>query len=234
VLCVNYETQQARQDVEMSLNFQKRSQSGWPDYLTGFVLVGGTSKRMGQSKASLLIDGEKMLHRQIRLLRTVARRVVVVGGATDYMGRFDVPVVPDELPGRGPLAGIYTALLKSRTEFNIVLGCDLPFVNGRMLAFLVGRAMNSGSDVTVPCSRDGRPQPLCAVYRRRALYAVRTRLALGANKISGFFPMVHCNAIPWREVAGAGFTPSVFDNMNTPEEYEYVRKRIEASQAASV
>ncbi len=201
--------------------------------MTGFVLVGGTSQRMGQPKASLLIEGERMLPRQIRLLRTVAHRVVVVGGSADSLDCFDVPVVPDEIPGRGPLAGIYTALLKSRTEFNIVLGCDLPFVNGRMLTYLAVRALNSGSDVTVSCSRDGRPQPLCAVYRRRALYAVRTRLALGANKVSGFFHMVHCNAIPWRDVARAGFTPSVFDNMNTPEEYEYARKRLETFAAAS-
>ena len=217
----------------MSLNFQRRSPSGWTNYLTGFVLVGGTSQRMGRSKTSLLIDGEKMLQRQIRLLRTVAHRVIAVGSAEEYLARFDVPVVPDEIPGRGPLAGIYTALLKSRTEFNMVLGCDLPFVNGRMLAYLAGRALNSGSDVTVPCSRDGRPQPLCALYRRRALYAVRTRLALGANKISGFFSMVHCEVIPWREVAGAGFTPTVFDNMNTPEEYEHARKRLETFVAAS-
>jgi len=174
-----------------------------------------------------------MLQRQTRLLRTVAHRVIAVGGSVDYLDRLDVPVVPDEIPGRGPLAGIYTALLKSRTEFNMVLGCDLPFVNVRLLAYLAGRALSYGSDVTVPCSRDGRLQPLCGVYRRRALYAVRTRLALGANKISGFFPMVHCDVIPWREVAGAGFTPTVFDNMNTPEEYEHARKRLETFVAAS-
>ena len=217
----------------MSLDLQKHSQSKRSNYLTGFVLVGGTSQRMGRPKTSLLIDGEKMLQRQIRLLRTVAHRVIAVGGSVGYLDRFDVPVIPDEIPGRGPLAGIYTALLKSRTEFNMVLGCDLPFVSGRLLAYLAGRALNYASDVTVPCSRDGRPQPLCGVYRRRALYAVRTRLALGANKISGFFPMVHCDVIPWREVAGAGFTPTVFDNMNTPEEYEHARKRLETFVAAS-
>ena len=200
--------------------------------LTGFVLAGGASRRMGRTKASLLLDGKSMLERQIRVLRSVARRVAVVGGPPGYVDEFDVSCVPDAILGRGPLAGIYTGLLESRTEYSLVLGCDLPFVNRSLLTFLVLRAAADGSDVTVPRSRDGRLQPLCAVYRRRALYAVRRRLALGENKLSGFFSKVHCTTIPWPELAGAGFRASVFDNMNTPEDYEYTRKRVEASASA--
>ncbi len=182
---------------------------------------------MGCPKASLRLDGESMLERQIRLLRSVAHRVTVVGGPTGYLQEIDAPYVPDVVTGRGPLGGIYTALLQSRTEFSLVLGCDLPFVNRNLLACLMLRAKADGSDVAVPRSPDGRLQPLCAVYRRRALYAVRTRLALGQNKLSSFFPMVRCTAIPWRELADAGVRPRVFDNMNTPEEYEYARRRVE-------
>jgi molybdopterin-guanine dinucleotide biosynthesis protein A len=202
------------------------------DGLTGFVLAGGASRRMGCPKSSLRIDGESMLERQIRVLRSVARRVAVVGGPAGYLNEFEVPIVPDAVRNRGPLGGIYTALLESRTEFNLVLGCDLPCVSRDLLACLALRAMADGSDVTVPVSRDGRLQPLCAVFRRRAIYAVRTRLALGENKLRGFFPKVRCTAIPWRELANAGFRASVFDNMNTPEEYEYARKRIEGTDAA--
>jgi molybdopterin-guanine dinucleotide biosynthesis protein A len=200
--------------------------------LTGFVLVGGASRRMGRAKASLLLDGEPLVERQIRLLRSAARQVVVVGGSPGHLDELDVPCLPDAIAGRGPLAGIYTALLESRTEYNLVLGCDLPFVYRRLLAWLALRALADGSDVTVPRSRDGRLQPLCAVYRRRVLYAVRTRLAMGENKLSGFFSMVHCTTIPWWELADAGFRASVFDNMNTPEDYEYARKRMDGPGAA--
>lgn len=186
---------------------------------------------MGRSKASLRLDGESMLERQIRVLRSVTRRVAVVGGGPGYLDEFDVPVVPDAVANRGPLGGIYTALLESRTEFNLILGCDLPFVNRNLLACLVLRAIADGSDVTVPRSRDGRLQPLCAVYSRRALYAVRTRLAQGQNKLSGFFPMVRCTLISWRELADAGVRASAFDNLNTPEDYEYARTRVEGSAA---
>lgn len=199
--------------------------------LTGFVLAGGASRRMGRAKQSLQFSGEPMLDRQIRLLRPIARRVAIVGGSPGYVHEFDVPCIPDVVTGCGPLGGIYTALLESRTEFNLVLGCDLPFVTRNLLACLILRARAEGNDVTVPRSQDGRLQPLCAVYRRRALYAVRTRLALGQNKLSGFFPMVHFAAIPWRDLAGAGVQPSEFENVNTPQDYEHARSRIEGPAA---
>lgn len=187
---------------------------------------------MGHSKAMLVVDGETMLARQIRLLRSVASRTVIAGGSPDYSHTFDVPAVQDAMPGRCPLVGIYTALLNTRTEFNLVLACDLPFVNRRLLSFLAARAIAAGGDVTVPLSREGRFEPLCAVYRRRALYAVRTSLVAGQNKTSSFFPRVCCEIVPWRDLVQAGFRPSIFDNLNTPEDYEYARNRLEGPTRA--
>lgn len=213
--------------VDLSRISKRQLPSNRSAYLTGYVLAGGASRRMGRPKESLQLDGESMLERQIRVLRSVARRVAVVSGSADYLDKLAVPTVPDAVAGRGPLGGIYTALLESRTEFSLVLGCDLPFVTRNLLACLILRARAEGNDVTVPRSPDGRLQPLCAVYRRRALYAVRTRLALGLNKLSGFFPMVRFAAISWRDLADAGVRPSEFENLNTPQDYEHARIRIE-------
>lgn len=174
-----------------------------------------------------------MLGRQIRLLRSIASRVGVAGGNAEYSQQFGVPVVEDAVKGRGPLAGIYTALQWTRTEFNLVLGCDLPFINGRLLGYLAARAIVAGSDVTIPRSRDGSLQPLCGVYRRRALHAVRASLAADRNKVSSFFPKVCCKLVPWRDLARAGFHPSILGNMNTPEEYEFVRRKLEGPTGTS-
>src|ERR1041385_5135591 len=84
-------------------------------YLTGFVLAGGASRRMGRSKETLLIDGESMLERQVRVLRSVVRRVAVIGAAGGYLSDFKVSFITDAVAGRGPLGGIYTALVESRT-----------------------------------------------------------------------------------------------------------------------
>lgn len=188
---------------------------------------------MSQSKAMLLIDGETMLNRQIQVLRFVVRRVVIVGGNAERPTRLDVPTVPDVVPGRGPLAGVYTALLQTRTEFNLILGCDLPFMNHRLVGYLAAYAMRTGSDVTVPRSRDGRLQPLSAVYGRQARYAIRTSLEAGENELRGIFPKVRCAVIPWSKLVRAGFQSPVFYNMNTQEDYEYVRRRLETSAGRS-
>jgi molybdopterin-guanine dinucleotide biosynthesis protein A len=212
--------------------------------VTGFVLAGGRSRRMGMPKEKLVLEGETMLDRQIRLLRSVSRSAAVIGArasggdsgnarlvgmSADAPVTGDLPVISDVLPGRGPLGGIYSGLTWTRTEFNLFLACDLPFVNARLLRYIVQRALAGGADVTIPACREGEYQPLCAVYRRRARRAIRANLARGQNKVTGFFPRVRCRVIPWSEVARAGFPPRVFDNMNTPEEYDAAKQSIDSA-----
>jgi molybdenum cofactor guanylyltransferase len=201
--------------------------------VTGFLLAGGASRRMGRPKAALVLGGETMLGRQIRLLRAVSRQVFIVGAAARSAGGVDGPVedfgvttFPDELPGRGPLAGIATALARTRTEFNLILSCDLPWMEAALLRLLCRRAFMGGAEVTLPISRGGREEPLCAVYRRRVLWAVRTTLAAGQGKVSRLFSKVRVERLEWREFARAGFPVRIFDNMNTPEDYEAAKRRL--------
>jgi molybdenum cofactor guanylyltransferase len=201
--------------------------------LTGFVLAGGASRRMGRPKAALILDGQTMLVRQAHLLAQVAGRVAVVGSRPENMVDLDVPMIPDELPSRGPLGGVYTGLLRTRSEYNLFLGCDLPFVSRRLLGYLAERAIEYGADATVPESSDGRLQTLCALYRRRARRVVRASLEAGDNKLRSFFPKVICQMIPWRDLVRVGFLPSVFDNMNTPTDYESAKRRLEPSSVTA-
>lgn len=191
--------------------------------LSGFVLAGGESRRMGRAKSELVLGGETTLERQIRVLRAVCRSVTVIGIPQSVPG-LNAPAWPDELPGRGPAGGIYTALLHARTEFSLIVGCDLPFVDARFLRFLVERALDDAADVTVPEARDFRIQPVCAVYRRRALAAVRSSLNAGLNKTQDLIRRLRPRVISWREIARAGFSPRVLANMNAPEEYEAARR----------
>ncbi len=191
--------------------------------VTGFVLAGGASRRMGRDKALLSLGGETILLRQIRTLRAACRGVVVIGSPERYAG-LPRPVIPDDLPNRGPLGGIYTGLRHTRTEFNLFLGCDLPFMPSRFLRFLAALALETGADVTVPQTPDARLQTLCAAYRRRGLGAVRSSLASGENMIRGVFPRLRCRIVKWPEIARAGFSRRIFDNMNTPEDYERAKR----------
>jgi molybdopterin-guanine dinucleotide biosynthesis protein A len=191
--------------------------------ISGFILAGGASRRMGQPKERLLLDGETMLDRQIRLLRGVCRTVGVLG-PPERIPDPGLPVIPDALPDRGPLGGIFTGLLQSATEFNLFLSCDLPFMKQRFLHYLCSQALAGEADVTVAQTIARGLQPLAAVYRRRALWAIRRSLERGENKISRFFRRVQCRVLSPAELARAGFSARIFANMNTREDYETVKR----------
>jgi molybdopterin-guanine dinucleotide biosynthesis protein A len=192
-------------------------------FITGFVLAGGASRRMGCDKTKLVLGSETFLARQVRLLRAVCRTVVVVGARENPTGPA-LRVIADVFPGCGPLGGIHAGLLQSRTEYNLFLGCDMPFITPRFLCFLAAHALASKSDITAAESRHGRLQPLCAVYRRRAVTAIGLGLKAGNYKASAFCHRARCRALSWTELARSGFRPNLFANLNTPEDYQAAKR----------
>jgi molybdenum cofactor guanylyltransferase len=193
--------------------------------VSGFVLAGGASRRMGRPKQSLMLCGETMLGRQCRLLSGVCGSVAILG-FRENPANHTFPVFEDIIPGRGPLGGIYTGLLATRAEYNLFLGCDLPFMEAGFLRLLCQRALETGADVTVPNCGRVDCEPLCAVYRRRARGIIRATLLRGENKTTAFFSGVLCEFIGLQEMARAGFGRQIFANMNTPSDYEAARKAV--------
>lgn len=197
--------------------------------LTGFVLAGGASRRMGAPKHALIFDGETLLWRALGLLRRVATPVVVLGPPDrllDSLGTSDVRLLPDALPGHGPLGAIYTGLLHTHTELNLFLSCDLPFMKRRFLLYLAAAARTTQADVILARTPHQGLQPLAAIYRRRIFAAVRRSLTRGENKITKFFRAVQVHVIEWPELTRAGFRLSIFDNLNTQEDYARAARRL--------
>src|SRR5437879_12975870 len=116
----------------------------------------------GKDKAFLLRNGRALIDLMIQKAKSVADDVFIVGPKEKFSsyGR----VVEDRYPDCGPLGGIQAALNRSRTELNVVLPIDIPFVDQAFLSYLIGEAERSAALVTVPKVKGGL-QPLCAVYR---------------------------------------------------------------------
>src|SRR5216117_4172813 len=117
--------------------------------MTGFILAGGKSTRMGRDKALLDWHGRTLLDHMIGLVRTVADPVQVVGRA---------PLL-DRLPGLGPLSGIATGLEASSTDANIFVAVDLPLLTHDLLKYLRSRIEHS-SQPLLAC-KIGSAFPLC-------------------------------------------------------------------------
>ncbi len=180
----------------------------------GFVLAGGRSSRMGRDKALLVLDGGTLLERIAGEVRRAAGSVTVIGQPARY-GLLGLPCVADLVEGCGPLGGLYTALSTTTATWNLVVACDMPRVDAGLFAMLFDAAGNCGRLALVPTTGGGF-QPLCAVYHRDLLPAVSAAVAKKSLKMHDFVSTI--DAYPFHAP-----DPTVFSNVNTPEEWAEVR-----------
>ncbi len=181
-----------------------------------FILAGGKSSRMGADKAFVEFEGRTLLARALDLARSITPEVRIVGEVAKFSAF--APVVEDVFRECGPLGGIHAALRATRTELNVVLAVDMPFVSFALLQFLLSRARNpDGAVATVPRSA-GRWQPLCAVYRREFGEAAEFALRAGRYKIDALFDAVQVQVVDEEGLVDAGFAPRIFSNLNTPDD----------------
>ena len=171
---------------------------------------------MGTDKAFLELQGQTLLFRALQLVRSVTADFHIVG-AREKFGRFG-HVVEDLYFDRGPLGGIHAALSASSKDLNLILAVDLPQIEAAFLEYLIAKARAGEALVTVPRAGGGW-QPLCAVYRRGFLDFADRALQEGRNKIDPLFKNISLAVIEESELTEAGFSTTMFQNLNTPEEF---------------
>ena len=189
--------------------------------ITAVVLAGGLSRRMGRDKAVEPFDGEPLIRRVIqRAVNAVsAEDVVVVVADTERAAALPLDAehrtAVDVFPDCGSLGGIYTGLDAARTEWALVVACDMPFLSAPLLGHMGG--LREGADAVVPLL-GSFPEPTHALYSRRCRPAIEKRLRVGELKISGFFEDVSVRYLP--EDAVRQFDPELlsFFNINRPED----------------
>jgi molybdopterin-guanine dinucleotide biosynthesis protein A len=190
--------------------------------VAAFVLTGGKSSRMGQEKSTLLLNGNTLLERAIEIAHVASEDVRLLG-ATDSVT--NLTVIPDRFPGCGPLAGIDAALAATNAELNFILSVDTPFIPQVFVRHLVNRARDNDALVTYPRLTSGY-QPLCAVYRKEFGTFADAALRSGNYKIDPLFARIATCTIDDAELRKLGFGEEIFDNLNTPEDWERAQRRL--------
>jgi molybdenum cofactor guanylyltransferase len=183
--------------------------------VTAFILAGGKSARMGANKAFVALAGRTLLARMLDVTRSVTREVKIVGDRERYSAF--APVVQDIYSDCGPLGGIHAALHSSRTNLNLILAVDLPFVSLGLLLYLIQRAQASSATVTVVRAEE-RWQPLCAVYRKPFAEIAEAALRAGHYRIDALFEQTEMQIITDDDLQIAGFSSRIFRNLNTPQD----------------
>jgi molybdenum cofactor guanylyltransferase len=172
---------------------------------------------MGSDKALLTIQDETLLTRALNTAAVVAGRVTIVGPRESYATYGEV--IEDVYADCGPLGGIHAALSATATDLNLVLSVDMPLMTAQFLGWLLERARKASEWMVVPDALGGQ-QPLCAVYRRPVQGLAEQALKQGDYKIGHMFSRAPTLFISETEMCDAGFSPEIFRNVNTAEEYE--------------
>ena len=189
--------------------------------VTGVILAGGASSRMGRNKALLEIDGCPIISRIYRTLASLFHDVIIVTNSPLDYDFVPCRKVPDIYPGYGSIAGLHSALLHSGTACSFVTACDLPFLDPIIISYLC-ELCTEEYDAVVPIS-DGGMEPLYAVYSSAAKDVFESAIKQGERKILDILDRMNIRQITYDEVLSVGGQANSFLNVNTPEEYNGIR-----------
>ena len=190
--------------------------------MTGIILAGGENLRMGANKAFLVIDGERLIDRTVRLFRGLFRDVIIVTNSPlDYLD-CNATIVTDIYPGKKALGGIYTGLFYAGCTHAFVAACDMPFLNPDFIGDMMEQA--PPHDIVVPETPEGL-EPLHAVYAKTCLPHMKRRIIQDNLKITCFYKGLKCLIIS--DSIRKTFDPEMrmFINVNTPEDLAELNAR---------
>lgn len=188
---------------------------------------------MGQPKGLLKFGNQPLILRIASILEPIVYAVTVVGATACYH-HLRLHMIEDfkiESPGEtgqaaGPLCGIASALVSSRTDWNLILACDLPYLSATWVDWVLARALRSKRQIVMPRTAAGI-EPLAAVYRRECAGPIIEALYRGVRKVSDGLEGLQIEFVTERDWGRADPTGRVLYNMNAPEDYEEARKWLE-------
>jgi molybdopterin-guanine dinucleotide biosynthesis protein A len=181
--------------------------------ITGIILAGGKSSRMGSDKGIVNLNGKKFIEHILEAVLTNVNEVIIIANNDNY-NNLGYKVIKDKIKDCGPLGGIYTGLMNSKTENNIVVSCDIPFINSDLVKYIIENTSNA--DITVPVYK-GNIEPLCAVYTKRTSDQILNLIMNKDLKIQNILKYFITKELFITKMQKF-YTEKLFVNINTQEE----------------
>ncbi len=189
---------------------------------TAVILAGGGSRRIGRNKAFLKLEGKPVIQHQIEVLRTFCSGVMIVTNRREGYKRLNVPLLKDEIPYLGPLGGIYTGLKNALTEWVFVCGCDMPFIDKKLIEYEWEK--RDSADIVVPFYKE-RFQTLHALYKKSCLKTMEEAIRRGERRIRDILPHLKLSVIKEEEIVSIKAEKSLV-NINTIQDVETYNLKI--------
>lgn len=180
---------------------------------------------MGYDKGLVQLNGKPLVKYAINALEKLTANVIISSNSQEYR-TFGYPVVKDIHPDIGPMGGIYAGLRFSKSQFNLVLSCDMPFITHHLFELLMREMKNSL--VAVPWYHADHFEPMAAIYHKDLLPFLEKYVGEGNFKLPELFREVPVKKIRF-PIDNEFYHPHYFFNVNTENELESAEKFLQAS-----
>jgi molybdopterin-guanine dinucleotide biosynthesis protein A len=185
--------------------------------VTGVILAGGKSRRMGYNKALLRIGNQTIIQRVLAALKQVTSSQLIMTNFPDEYKFLRIPTKTDILPGKGAFGGIYTGLYFSETPYCLVSACDTPFLNVEFLRYMT--QIVEAYDIVIPKHSKGY-EPLCAIYAKTCMPHIENLLKKERLRIIEVFADVKVREVSESEIENYDSEGLMFFNINTQKDYQ--------------
>jgi molybdenum cofactor guanylyltransferase len=197
------------------------------------ILSGGKSSRMGTNKALLEINQRPNIERIASQLKRNFDELILVTNDPEAYQFLDLATVSDRYPGKGPLAGIHAGLAASKSEINLIVACDMPFISTELALDLVNQIGNY--DAVIPVI-NGKQHPLFSVFKKKTIVKIEESIKNNCLKMQSL--VNHLDVLYITENNLQEFTKSnlerIFFNMNHPNEYEHAKEWAKREQREEI
>lgn len=195
--------------------------------MSSIILGGGLSTRLGRDKIQLEVGGESLLSRTINKLSSTSRDIIIVVAqdqeTPNVITSENVRIINDSQNRRGPLVGIYSGLKASVDQYNIVVACDMPFLNTGLLQYMLDAAVGFDASILMV---DGELEPLHAVYSRNCIQYIETMIQENNLKVRGLLDRVKVRYVEETEIDLYDRDHLSWFNINTPADLEQAQEII--------
>lgn len=185
--------------------------------IKGCIIAGGRSGRFGSDKSVHVFNGKPLISHVADAVKPVFKEIFIAANDPEKFAFLGLPVVPDLIPGMGPLGGIYTALETFDIERVFVIPCDMPWISTDLIRFMC--SIEPAYDIVVP-RIGGRYQPLHAIYSHRCGDAIKGSIAREDYRMSGFYGGLNMRIVSEEEVRRFGDPERIFHNINFRDDLE--------------
>lgn len=197
--------------------------------ITGVILAGGQSRRMGQNKALMLLGDDPLIAHVVRQMELVTDELLLITNEPDLYADLKLPMYADILPDMGALGGLHTGLTYATNSTVLCVGCDMPLLQPNLLSHLT--TLLGNYNAVVPCveavDRSAIVfQTLSAVYSKRCLPVIDRMLAAGELRVHALYDRIDARIVQpyeWQVLDPQGLS---FFNINTPKDFEKANRYI--------